>query len=238
VRLLAIVPAYNEEAAVADVIREIRRAEAEIDVLVIDDGSSDATAEVAHAAGARVARLPFNLGIGGAVQTGFRVAWDEGYDVAIQIDGDGQHPPEELPRLLGPLEEGRADYVIGSRFAEPSDYRAPRTRRSGILLLSWLVSRIVGRRMTDTTSGFRAAGRRAIELFAAHYPHDYPEVEATVIAARSGLRVIEVPVQMRARAAGRSSISPLQSVYYMVKVLLAVGVQCMGRRYQPEDAST
>jgi glycosyltransferase involved in cell wall biosynthesis len=236
VRLLAIVPAYNEEAAVADVIREIRRAEAEIDVLVIDDGSSDTTAEVAHAAGARVARLPFNLGIGGAVQTGFRVAWDEGYDVAIQIDGDGQHPPDELPRLLGPLVEGRADYVIGSRFAKPSDYQAPRTRRSGILLLSWLVSRIVGRRMTDTTSGFRAAGRRAIELFAAHYPHDYPEVEATVIAARSGLRVIEVPVQMRARTAGRSSISPLQSIYYMVKVMLAVGVQCLGRRYRPDEA--
>jgi glycosyltransferase involved in cell wall biosynthesis len=237
-RLLAIVPAYNEEAAVADVIREIRRAEAEIDILVIDDGSSDATAEVAHAAGARVARLPFNLGIGGAVQTGFRVAWDEGYDVAIQIDGDGQHPPEELPRLLSPLAEGRADYVIGSRFAQPSDYQAPRTRRSGILLLSWLVSRIVGRRMTDTTSGFRAAGRRAIELFAAHYPHDYPEVEATVIAARSGLRVIEVPVQMRARTAGRSSISPLQSIYYMVKVMLAVGVQCLSRRYRPDEAHT
>lgn len=237
-RLLAIVPAFNEEAVVANVILEILKASPDADVLVVDDGSSDATAEVAHAAGARVARLPFNLGIGGAVQTGFRVAWDEGYDVAIQIDGDGQHPPGELACLLKPLVEGRADYVIGSRFAGPSDYQAPKTRRSGILLLSWLVSRIVGHRMTDTTSGFRAAGRRTIELFAAHYPHDYPEVEATVIAARGGLRVVEVPVQMRARAAGRSSISPLQSVYYMIKVLLAIGVQCMGRRYHPEDAAT
>ncbi|MEW6583780.1 MAG: glycosyltransferase family 2 protein [Actinomycetota bacterium] len=236
-KLLAIVPAYNEEGAVAQVVREIREAHPGADVLVVDDGSHDATAETAHAAGARVARLPFNLGIGGAVQTGYRVAWEEGYDVAVQIDGDGQHRADQLPRLLGPLREGAADYVIGSRFAERTGYRAPLSRRGGIIILSRVVSLIVGRRMTDTTSGFRAAGRRAIELFAAHYPHDYPEVEATVMAARDGMRVLEVPVEMRPRATGRSSISPLRSGYYMVKVLLAVGVQCIGRRPKPEEAA-
>jgi glycosyltransferase involved in cell wall biosynthesis len=234
-KLLAIVPAFNEEGAVADVIAEIRRAEPDADVLVVDDGSHDATAEVAHAAGARVARLPFNLGIGGAVQTGFRVAWDEGYDVAVQVDGDGQHPAEAIPRLVAAIEEGQADYVVGSRFVEDTGYQAPRPRRMGMVILSALVSRIVGHPMTDTTSGFRAAGRRAIEVFAAHYPHDYPEVEATVIAARGGLRVLEVPVEMRPRTAGRSSINAVQSAYYMVKVILAVGVQCLGRRYRPEE---
>jgi hypothetical protein len=235
-KLLAIVPAYNEEGAVARVVCEIREAYPGVDVLVVDDGSHDATAEAAHGAGARVARLPFNLGIGGAVQTGYRVAWDEGYDVAVQVDGDGQHPAGQLPRLLAPLAEGSTDYVIGSRFLGRTDYRASVPRRGGIMLLSWVVSRIVGHRVTDTTSGFRAAGRRTIELFAAHYPHDYPEVEATVIAARAGLRVTEVAVEMRPRETGRSSISPLRSVYYMVKVLLAVGVQCMGRRPRPEEA--
>jgi glycosyltransferase involved in cell wall biosynthesis len=202
---------------------------------VVDDGSHDATAEVAFAAGARVARLPFNLGIGGAVQTGYRLAWDEGYDVAVQIDGDGQHRPDQMLRLLEAIRGGAANYVIGSRFALGSEYRPSRSRRSGILILSRLVSMVVGRRLTDTTSGFRAADRRTIELFAAHYPHDYPEVEALVLAARSGLRIAEVPVTMRQRASGRSSITPLRAAYYMIKVMLAVIVQCMGRRPRPEE---
>jgi glycosyltransferase involved in cell wall biosynthesis len=230
VKLLAIVPAYNEEAAVGGVVREIRAAWPTADVLVVDDGSGDATAQVASRAGARVVRLPFNLGIGGAVQAGYRVAWEEGYDVAVQIDGDGQHRADQLPRLVGRLSAGADDLVIGSRFAGPSTYRASRSRRGAIRVLSWIVSRITRQRLTDATSGFRAAGRRAIELFAAHYPHDYPEVEAIVMAARGGLRVTEVPVTMRQRAAGRSSITPLRSGYYMVKVLLAVGVLCIGRR--------
>jgi glycosyltransferase involved in cell wall biosynthesis len=208
-----------------------------MDVLVVDDGSHDGTAEVAHAAGARVARLPFNLGIGGAVQTGYRLAWDEGYEVAVQIDGDGQHRPDQLARLLEAIRGGGANYVIGSRFALSSDYRPSRSRRSGIVILSRLVSVVVRRRLTDPTSGFRAADRRTIELFAAHYPHDYPEVEALVLAARSGLRIAEVPVTMRRRASGRSSITPPRAVYYMVKVMLAVLVQCMGRRPRPEESA-
>jgi glycosyltransferase involved in cell wall biosynthesis len=235
-RILAIVPALNEEPTVAGVIHDVLAACPAADVLVVDDGSADRTSQVARAAGARVVRLPFNLGIGGAVQTGYRVAWEEGYDVAIQVDGDGQHPADQMHRLLDAIIDGPANYVIGSRFAEPGDYRATRARRGGMLVLSWCVSRITGRRITDTTSGFRAADRRAMMLFAAHYPHDYPEVEAIVMAAREGLRVEEVPVTMRQRSSGASSITPLRSGYYMLKVLIAIGVLWIGRRPRPEEA--
>lgn len=229
-KLLAIVPAFNEQDAVGAVAREIGEAWPEADVLVVDDGSSDDTARAAARAGARVVRLPFNLGIGGAVQTGYRIAWEEGYDVAVQIDGDGQHPPDQLPVLIERMMDGTESIVIGSRFCGPSGYRASRARRGAIMFLSWLVSRIVGQPLTDVTSGFRAADRRAIKLFADHYPHDYPEVEAIIMAARDHLRVTEVPVLMRQRTAGRSSITPLRSGYYMAKVLLAIGVLCLGRR--------
>ena len=236
-RVLAIVPAFNEEDSIEQVIAELRAITPVIDVLVVDDGSSDGTARRARGAGARVARLPFNGGIGGAVQTGYRMAWTEGYDVACQVDGDGQHPADQLPRLLSGISAG-ANYVVGSRFVEQTDYRPSRSRRGGMLVLSWVVSKIVGRPVTDTTSGFRAADREAIRLFAGHYPHDYPEVEALVMAARDGLRVSEVSVDMRDRMAGRSSITPLRSVYYMFKVLLAVGVQCLGRRPARQELGT
>ena len=236
-RVLAIVPAFNEEDSIEQVIAELRAITPVIDVLVVDDGSSDGTARRARVAGVRVARLPFNVGIGGAVQTGYRMAWTEGYDVACQVDGDGQHPADQLPRLLSGISAG-ANYVVGSRFVEQTDYRPSRSRRGGMLVLSWVVSKIVGRPVTDTTSGFRAADREAIRLFAGHYPHDYPEVEALVMAARDGLRVSEVSVDMRDRMAGRSSITPLRSVYYMFKVLLAVGVQCLGRRPVRQELGT
>jgi glycosyltransferase involved in cell wall biosynthesis len=229
-KLLAIVPAFNEQDAVGGVVREILDEWPTAEVLVVDDGSGDDTAAAAALAGARVVRLPFNLGIGGAVQAGYRVAWDEGHDIAVQIDGDGQHRPDQLHLLVDAMTSGGQSVVIGTRFLGRGDYRASRVRRSAIRLLSWLVSRIVGRRLTDVTSGFRAADRRAIELFAGHYPHDYPEVEAIVMAARDGLGIAEVPVLMRQRAAGSSSITPMRSGYYMVKVLLAIGVQCLGRR--------
>lgn len=229
-RLLAIVPAFNEEDAVGGVVREILDEWPAADVLVVDDGSGDDTGSAAAAAGARVLRLPFNLGIGGAVQAGYQVAWDEGYDVAVQVDGDGQHPADQLHLLIAALRSGRENIVIGSRFMGRGDYRASRARRLGIRILSRLVSGIVGRRLTDVTSGFRAADRRAIALFAGHYPHDYPEVEAIVMAAREGMDIVEIPVIMRQRSAGTSSITPIRSGYYMVKVLLAIGVLCLGRR--------
>ena len=223
-RCLAIVPAFNEAASIAEVVSELRDFDQELEVLVVDDGSTDGTPVVAEAAGARVLRLPLNLGIGGAVQAGYLYAFERGFDLAVQVDGDGQHDANELGRLLEPIVTGRADLAIGTRFAGPRSYRAPVARRIGIRLFAALVSIRVRQRMTDTTSGFRAVNRRGIRLFAADYPHDYPEVESVVTAARGELRVCEVPVAMRQRAAGRSSITTARSFYYVVKVLLALFV--------------
>ena len=236
-RLLAIIPALNEAESIAAVIAEIREHLPNAIALVIDDGSTDETATRALAAGARVARMPFNIGIGGAMQTGFRIAADEGFDVAVQIDGDGQHPAAEVTALLQTLASTEANYVIGSRFTGPDrTYRPPIGRRGGIAVYAWLVSRLVRQPITDATSGLRAADRRTIHLFAEHYPHDYPEVEAIVLAKRNGLRITEVPVVMRPRSSGRSSITPIRSLYYMVKVTLAVLVQFLGRNPTAEDS--
>jgi glycosyltransferase involved in cell wall biosynthesis len=220
-RSVAIVPAFQERASIARVVEDIRRLSS-ADVVVIDDGSGDGTAAEAVRAGARVITLPFNLGIGSAVQTGYMVALEGGYDIAIQVDGDGQHPAEEIDRLIAALGETGADIVVGSRFIGGGAYRAPFGRRLGIAVFARLVSLVTGVRMTDTTSGFRASGRRAITLFAAAYPHDYPEVAAVIIAHRAGLRLVEIPVEMRERQGGRSSITPLKSGYYMLKVIMAV----------------
>jgi glycosyltransferase involved in cell wall biosynthesis len=223
-RAIAIVPARNEERAVGSVVEEIKAFDPRIEVVVVDDGSTDRTAVVAAAAGARVVSLPYNLGIGGAVQTGIQYARQYGFDLAIQIDGDAQHPPSEIPKLIGPILEDRADLVIGSRFLGPKEYEPPFSRLVGIRLLARVVSLIVRQRVTDTTSGYRAMNRRAIALFAADYPHDYPEVEATVLVFRHRLRMTEIPVRMRVRGSGSSSITFTRSAYYMIKVLLALFV--------------
>ncbi|HVS85975.1 MAG TPA: glycosyltransferase family 2 protein [Gaiellaceae bacterium] len=223
-RRIAIVPAWNEGATVAGVVAELRAFDPGMVVVVVDDGSEDDTAAVAASAGAVVLRLPFNLGIGGAVQTGFRYAHEHGYDVAVRIDGDGQHDAAWLEAVLAPVLRGEADVAVGSRFLAAGGYRSSRSRRAGIRILARVVSRLAGRRVTDPTSGFQALNRRGIELFARDYPHDYPEVEATVIVARNRLRSVEVPVAMRERGGGRSSITALSSIYYMVKVLLALFV--------------
>jgi len=230
-RLVAIVPAWNESGAIGKVVDEIRAYDPAIDVVVIDDCSTDDTAEVAEAHGATVLRLPFNVGIGGAVQTGFRYALAHGYQVAVRLDGDGQHAASEIPKLLAPLETGDADLVIGSRFVDPGGaYRPPFARRIGIGVFARLVSILGGQRVTDTTSGFVAIDRMGIELFAAEFPHDYPEVEATLVALRSGLRVKQVQVDMRERVTGSSSITFVRSLYYIVKVMLALLVASL-RRY-------
>jgi glycosyltransferase involved in cell wall biosynthesis len=236
-RRVAIVPAYNEAASVAVVIAEIRAVDPELEVVVVDDGSRDGTANAAEAAGARVVRLPFNLGIGGAMQTGYEYAREHGFDLAVQIDGDGQHDPRELPQLLEPILDGRADMAVGTRFAGGTRYRPPFARRVGIELFAWLVTLIVRQRVTDTTSGFRAVNRQGILLFAADYPHDYPEVETTVLVFRHKLRMEEVPVEMRTRSSGRSSITFFRSIYYMVKVSLALFIGLFRRYSTPTEES-
>jgi glycosyltransferase involved in cell wall biosynthesis len=231
-RRLAVVPAYNEEAAIGDVVRSLQLQAASFDVLVIDDGSTDDTAAHAAAAGATVVRLPFNLGIGGAVQAGFIYARDHDYDYMAQVDGDGQHDPGELAKLVDRIQaEPSVDVVCGSRFVtEDYVYPAPISRRTGIHLFAFALTRILRQQISDPTSGFRLYSRRAIALFARDYPHDYPEVEAILMVHASRLRLTEVPVRMHVRATGRSSITKPRSFYYMVKVSLALLAGLMRRR--------
>ncbi len=229
-------PAYEEEGIIAAVVAEIRSFDPALDIVVVDDGSVDGTAAAAASAGAAVVRLPFNLGIGGAVQTGFKYALEHGYGIAVRLDGDGQHDPTELPKLLEPLARDEADVVIGSRFAGGDrEYRPPFARRAGIRWFAKLVSLLTRQRLTDTTSGFQAVNARGIRLFAADYPHDYPEVEAAVMVVRHRLRIVEVPVRMRERELGSSSITALRSLYYAVKVTLALFVGIFRRSVVPAD---
>jgi glycosyltransferase involved in cell wall biosynthesis len=236
-RRIAIVPAFNEERNIGGVLDELRAFDPGLVVVVVSDGSSDRTAAVAREHGAHVVQLPFNLGIGGAVQTGFKYAAEGGYELAVRCDGDGQHDPSQLGNVIAPVLAGEVDIAVGSRFVGEGGYQSSVTRRVGIRLLAWIVSAIARQRVTDTTSGFQALNRRALELFALDYPHDYPEVEGMVMTIRHQLRLCEVPVTMRERAHGRSSITALRSIYYMAKVLLALFVGLFRRSAVPvEDA--
>ncbi|WP_068783909.1 glycosyltransferase family 2 protein [Paenibacillus phocaensis] len=226
-RILVIIPAYNEEASIGSVIQDIQKHAPAADILVINDGSSDRTESCAREVGAKVLTLPFNVGIGGGMQTGYLYAMQEGYDIAVQMDADGQHPAEELQKLIAAIPE--QDLVIGSRFLETASFRSSAARRVGIAFFSRLVSWVTGERFTDTTSGFRAAGRKVIELYAQYYPTDYPEVESIVYLKRQGCRIAEIPVEMRPRTAGKSSITPWRSAYYMVKVTLSVLMSALRR---------
>jgi glycosyltransferase involved in cell wall biosynthesis len=230
---VAIVPALNEERSIPRVIEEIRAFDPELDVVVVDDGSSDRTTDVARASGAVVLRLPFNLGIGGAVQTGFRYAHEHGYDLAVRLDGDGQHDAAQLAALVEPVLRDEVDICVGSRFVGTDGYRSSTARRFGIRMLAWTASIVSGQRVTDPTSGFQAVNRAGIALFAADYPHDYPEVEAIVMVEKHRLRLREVPVSMREREHGRSSITAARSVYYMAKVLLAIFIGSFRRDVVP-----
>lgn len=232
--ILVIVPAYNEEAAVARVVREIKNFFAEAEVLVVDDGSSDATAEEALRAGAKVLRLPFNVGVGGAVQAGYLYAQRHGYQVVVQIDGDGQHDPTDLPALVVPLLAGEVDMVVGSRFLNRHSYLSTPARRLGIALLRGLVSWLSRQWFTDPTSGYRAVGLELIHFFARYYPSEYPEPESLLLARRHGFRLREVPVTMRPRQEGISSLRGWRSLYYMAKVFLAVGITALRRRERME----
>jgi glycosyltransferase involved in cell wall biosynthesis len=229
---LAVVPAYNESSTVVGVIEALRARAPQFDVLVVDDGSTDDTAAVATLAGARVLRMPFNLGIGGAVQAGFLFARECHYDYVAQVDADGQHEPAELEKLVaGMAESPNVDMVCGSRFlTQDHRYPAPISRRTGIHVFAALLGRVVDGRVSDPTSGFRLYNRRAIDLFASDYPHDYPEVEAVLMLHHHRLRMREVPVRMYRRGGGVSSISTGKSAYYMAKVLLALLVGLARRR--------
>ena len=224
---LAVVPAYNESDTITSVVSSLHEHVPDFDVLVVDDGSTDATKSVARAAGARVLRLPFNLGIGCTVQAGYQFALEKGYEYAVQVDGDGQHDAREVSRLLDHLyAHPDIDMVTGSRFRElcENGHRSTVSRRLGISLFAWILSRITGQRVTDPTSGFRMTNRRGIELFARDYPHDYPEVEAVLMVHAHQLKSAEIAVTMRERTGGVSSINASRSVYYMLKVTLAIFV--------------
>lgn len=225
--LLVIIPAYNEEGSVGDVVRSVRDVLPGIPVVVIDDGSLDATCQVARQAGAEILRLPHHLGLGGAVQTGYRFAYEHGYDCVVRVDSDGQHNPADIPVLLDKLRTDNYDMVTGSRFLRPNGYRVQRLRRFGGRLFSLVLHPILGKRITDPTSGFAAVNRRALEIFSRSFPLEYPEIEALVVLQRKALRFCEVPVQMFPRRAGRSTIGSLGAVYYMFRVLLGVLVNVL-----------
>lgn len=217
-----IVPAYNEENTIGSVVRRIQALGEGYDAIVVNDDSSDRTFSIAHQEGATVIDLPCNLGIGGAVQTGFLYALRNGYDACVQVDGDGQHPTEKIPYLLKTLFEEDLDVVIGSRFIEKTGYDISFMRRIGIGIISLFLKMFTGISVKDSTSGFRAINARATRLFANNYPQDYPEPESLIFAHKYGFKIKEVPAEMTNRLHGISSITPVKSGYYMIKVLLAM----------------
>ena len=221
-RTLIVMPAFNEEASVAAVVHEVFGALPGVAVLVVDDGSADATSAEAARAGAMVATLPFNLGVGGAMRTGFRYAVENGFDAVVQIDSDGQHDPVSVPALLAALDG--ADLVLGARFAGEGDYATSGPRHWAMVVLAGILSRTSKTKLTDTTSGFRASGPRAVALFAEHYPAEYlgDTIEALVIASRSGLVIRQVPVAMRPRAGGVPSHNPFKAAAYLARAALAL----------------
>lgn len=222
---IIIIPCYNEEKSIIGVLQEISGQSPQSTVIVIDDGSTDNTSRLVKAYGkAELLKLPINLGIGGAVQTGFKYALMKDFPVAFKLDGDGQHPPGAIQSMLDPLISDSADLVIGTRFSPANQgFKSTLMRRAGIKILQGLCYLLTGMNITDPTSGFRGYSKKAIEFMAQHYPtFDYPEPEEIVLAARNGLRIMEIPVEMRDRQSGISTISSTMSIYYMLKVTLAM----------------
>ena len=224
--VLIIIPAFNEAESIRNVLSDLQEYFPEGNPVIINDGSTDDTSAIAKSLNVRVVDLPYNLGIGGAVQTGFIIAENEGCDAAVQLDGDGQHMAEEIRKLRASFNE-EVDIVVGSRFLGTKEYQMPFFRKLGARLFSFVISSVCGSKITDTTSGFRIYGKRAIKFFSSDYPEDYPEVEALILAHKKRLRIKEVPVRMRRRLGGKSSITLLEAVYYMIKVLLAVFVDLL-----------
>lgn len=235
-KVLAIIPAHNEGETTAEVVADVKRLAPGVDIVVVDDCSSDRTGEWARRAGVPVLPLPVNLGIGGAVQTGFKYAERHGYDAVIQVDGDGQHEPSEIGLTIGPLARGEADVVIGSRYlTRKPTYKTPFARRVGMIIFANVARWAMRQRITDTTSGFRSLNRGAFCYFARYYPTDFPDAESLVVLKKAGFRVTEVPVNMRPRKRGHSSTTTLKSIYYPFKLTLAIFV-VMLRQPPPRPA--
>jgi glycosyltransferase involved in cell wall biosynthesis len=233
VKLLILIPAFNEEGAVGGVVKEVRDTMPRVPVMVVDDCSTDATAHVAREAGAKVLSLPYHLGLGGCVQAGYRLAFELGYDYVIRVDGDGQHDPRDIPAMLQVLEREGCEMVIGSRFMNGAGVHSGFLRALGIIFFRAMLRPILGRPVRDPTSGFVGVNRTALAVFSRSFPLEYPEIEALVVLQRKRFRFIEVPCRMRPRRAGRTSITALKSLYYPVHVLLGVFVNVLkfeGRR--------
>jgi glycosyltransferase involved in cell wall biosynthesis len=232
-KVLILIPAYNEEGAIGGVVNEVRAVMPGVPILVVDDCSADATLHIARAAGARVLSLPHHLGLGGAVQAGYRLAFELKFDYVIRVDGDGQHDPRDVPKMLETLERERCEMVIGSRFVDGSGEHSGLLRAAGIVFFRAVLRPILGRPVRDPTSGFVGVNRTALSVFSRSFPLEYPEIEALVVLQRKRFRFVEVPCRMRPRRAGRSTITPFRSLYYMVHVLLGVFVNVLkfeGRR--------
>jgi len=233
VKLLILIPAFNEEGAVGGVVAEVHAAMPAVDVLVVDDCSEDATRNVAKTAGARVLSVPHHLGLGGCVQAGYRLAFELGYDYVIRVDGDGQHDPRDIPKVLDALEREQCEMVIGSRFVDGAQGQTSFVRAVGIHFFRAVLRPILGRPVRDPTSGFVGVNRTALALFSRSFPLEYPEIEALVVLQRKRFRFVEVPCRMRPRRAGRSTITAVKSLYYIAHVLLGVMVNVLkfeGRR--------
>lgn len=242
-KILVVIPAYNEEKTIGGVIEKIKENFFSVDfgefsrsdILVINDGSTDFTTKIAQEKGAYVLNLPYNLGIGGAMQTGFKFAEELNYDLLVRVDADGQHNPQGINNLLKPILEEKADLVIGSRFLETGGYRSSYFRRIGIHLFAFLVSLFVGKSVKDPTSGFRALNQKVIKLCEQEYPVDYPEVEELLLLKQRGLDFLEIPVQMSTRKGGYSSITLGKSIYYMLKVTLALFIGLFRKKEVKND---
>ena len=224
-RRLIIIPAYNEQDNIVKTVESIQKESEEFDYVIINDCSTDKTRAICEKNGFNIVNLPINLGIGGAVQTGYQYAIKNDYDMAVQVDGDGQHNPEFLKDMAKYLEEKKLDMVIGSRFIEKRGFQSSGVRRIGIRFFTLLIRIITGTTITDPTSGLRMIGRNVLEIFARDYPKDYPEPESVVMILRKGLKVEEIPVIMKEREGGVSSISLKKSIYYMIKVPLAILIE-------------
>jgi len=230
---MILIPAFNETGAISDVIREVRQVMPKTPILVVDDASKDATYDRAKAAGADVLRLPHHLGLGGCVQAGYRLAYELGYDYVIRVDGDGQHDPRDIPTVLEALERGDCEMVIGSRFVDDQGTHTSWLRAAGIVFFRAVLRPILGKPVRDPTSGYVGVNRTALELFSATFPLEYPEIEALVVLQRKRFRFTEVPCRFRPRRTGRSTITAVKSLYYIIYVLLGVFVNVLkfeGRR--------